>query len=467
MIEQKRILVVDDDELIRKSLYEVLKLEGYDVDTALNGENAMQLLDRDGFDVIIADLKMPKMDGMAILEEVRKRNTDTEVIVATGYGSIENAVECMRHGAYDYITKPIVDDEIKTTIRNALTKHDLMRENVSLKAEIKTLQNRFCDIVGRHEKMQSIYKMVKSISGTRATVLLRGESGTGKRMVAHAIHMSDPKRADKPFVEVSCGALPREILESELFGHVKGSFTSAINNRVGRFEMAQGGTILLDEIDTFAPDLQVKLLRFLQHREFEKVGDSQSIQVDVKVIAATNVDLQEEIRKGKFREDLYYRLNVIAIDIPPLRERGDDSLLLAEHFLKKFCKEMDRNIVGFTREALKRISEYNWPGNVRELENAIERATILTQGDVITEEDLPDTLRRAGEDAVFTPTGELSLKDALKDPERKIILDALRRAGGNRKKAAVLLQINRTTLYNKMKELGLEKDLESPAHSGF
>ncbi len=469
-MKTRRMLVVDDDSLIRQSLYELLRLTGYEVDIASDGPEAVSLVERTTYQVIIIDMRLPQTTGLELLAQIKARQPKTFVIVATGYGSIENAVQAMRTGAYDYVTKPINDEEIKAVIERALAQYDLEAENEYLRGELEAVQHRFCDVIGQSPGMQKIFQMIQTIAHTRSTVLLRGESGTGKRVLARAIHLSDPVRKDKPFVEVSCGALPSEILESELFGHVKGSFTTAINNRIGRFEMADGGTIFLDEIDAFSPVLQVKLLRFLQEREFERVGDNKTIHVDVRVIAATNRNLEEAIQQGAFREDLFYRLNVIAIRIPPLRDRMEDVPLLLEHFLQQHTAELKRQMTGFSKEAMRFLMEYRWPGNVRELENAVERSVILSRGPQIDVHDLPEAIQRissassiVGSAAV---TGAMSarntgaaarLKDALRDPERQLIIDALEQTAWNRKKAAELLGINRTTLYNKMREYQLLK----------
>ena len=460
-MKTRRMLVVDDDPLIRQSLYELLRLAGYEVDIAGDGPEAIGLVERATYQVVIVDMRLPQTTGLELLTQIKARQPKAFVIVATGYGSIENAVQAMRAGAYDYVTKPINDEEIQAVIERALAQYDLQVENEYLRGELVSVQHRFCDIVGRSPGMQRIFQMTQTVAHTRSTVLLRGESGTGKRMLARAIHLTDPVRKEKPFVEVSCGALPSEILESELFGHVKGSFTTAISNRVGRFEMADGGTIFLDEIDAFSPVLQVKLLRFLQEREFERVGDNKTIRVDVRVIAATNRNLEEAIRQGTFREDLFYRLNVIAIAIPPLRERLEDVPLLLDYFLQRHAAEMKRQVTGFSQEAMRLLMNYRWPGNVRELENAVERSVILCQGSVITEHDLPEAIQRAvgvpvAAGAALGARGAAGrLKDALRDPERQLIVDALEQVAWNRKKAAELLGINRTTLYNKMREYQL------------
>ena len=461
-MKDTHILIVDDEPLTRKSLYEILKYEGYRVDTAKDGREALELFQKERSSVVITDLKMPGINGLSLLKEIRARDKETAVVLMTGYGTIDNAVDAMKEGAFDYITKPILDSEIKLVIQRIVEQQRLMEENKSLRQKLaKTTRSQFYNIIGQNSRMQKIYTLIETIANSNATILIHGDSGTGKRLVAQAIHANDSSRRDKPFIEVSCGALPETLLESELFGHIKGSFTSAIRDREGRFELADTGTIFLDEIDTFAPSLQVKLLRVLQSGEFERVGDTKTMKVDVRVIAATNEDLKEAIQKEKFREDLYYRLNVISIYVPPLRERKDDIPLLVEYFLDICNQRGNKKINSVSQEAMDVLVAYDWPGNIRELENVIERAVILTQGEVITEESLPDHLRTqealgVKPDSSQTEAGNGKLlKEALRHPEREIIRCALEQANWNRKKTAENLGINRTTLYNKMKKYGL------------
>lgn len=463
-MNNSHILVVDDEQLTCQSLYEILKFEGYKVSTARDGLEALKLIEKSPPDIIIADMKMPRMDGLELLRETRDKGLEIAVILITGYGSIETAVEAMREGAFDYITKPIVDSEIKVVIQKIINQQALIEENRLLRERLAaTTRQQFHNIIGQNAGMQKIYAMIEAVANSNATILLHGESGTGKRLAACAIHQSDASRREKPFIEVSCGALPETLLETELFGHIKGSFTGAIKDRVGRFELAHNGSILLDEIDTFSPNLQVKLLRVLQNGEFERVGDTKTVKVNVRVIAATNQDLNEAIKKGRFREDLYYRLNVISIHIPPLRERKDDIPLLVEDFLKKKDNQAANNkkVKGVSKEAMQALLEYDWPGNIRELENVIERAVILTKGDTIARHDLPEPLQKKGTDLfslrISDNPGVISLKERLKGSEGQIIQQALEQVSWNRKKAAQNLGINRTTLYNKMKECGLLK----------
>jgi len=358
-------------------------------------------------------------------------------------------------GAADYLTKPINDDELDIIVNRVLKEKLLTKENKILKQEICDKYVRHQNLIGEDYKIQQNCKMIQAISNTDATVLLEGESGTGKGVTAQAIHYSDPSRKEQPYIEVSCGAIPPELLESELFGHVKGSFTSAYKDRMGRFEMADGGTILLDEIDTLPLNLQVKLLRVLQEKEFERVGDTKTIRVDVRIIVATNRILKDEIEKGTFREDLFYRLNVIAMRVPPLRDRKADIPALVKHFIKIFSEKTKRKFKGIDEEALEYLMAYHWPGNVRELENCIERAVILGQGDYLDRSIFPDFDMRYSKTHSGVSPAAGSLKDALKDPERQIIQSTLEQVAGNRKEASRLLDINRTTLYNKMKEYEL------------
>jgi len=456
---KRHILIADDEPLTRKSLLEILKFEGYKVSLASDGEEALRQIKENPPDVVIADLKMPKLDGIALLRKIKEYDSNIAVVLVTAYGTIETAVEAMKEGAFDYITKPIIDSEIKIVIQRILEQKKLLEENKVLKERLKKEgRKQFYKMIGQNPKMQKIYDLVETVAPTNATVLIVGESGTGKRLIAHALHFYNPYRKDKPFVEVSCGALPENLLESELFGHIKGSFTGAIRDRQGRFEIASGGTIFLDEIDAFSPKLQVKLLRVLQEGEFERVGDTKTIKVDVRVIAATNQDLKKLIKEGLFREDLYYRLNVIPINVPPLRERKDDIPLLVEHFLKKSSQKLKGKIVrDVSPQVMELFFAYDWPGNIRELENVIERAVILCKGERIEVEDLPEFFMELRGKDRDDEKRNFSLKEVVKDSEKEIIEKVLKECGGNRKKAAQILGINRTTLYNKLKAYGILK----------
>jgi len=448
-----RILVVDDDELILASLSEFLRLEGYEVETSASFREASAHLGAEAFQVVIADVSMPEVDGLELLKMIRNRYPDTAVIMITGYGTIESAVEAIKRGAFDYLTKPIIDDEIKLVIERALRQQHLMAENRALRSQLGERYS-LDNIIGHDPKMLRVFDVIESVADTPTTVMITGESGTGKSLVARAIHQRSNRR-DGPFVEVACGALPETLLESELFGHVRGAFTGAVSDKAGKFKQADGGTIFLDEISTATPALQVKLLRVLQDFEFEPVGGTKTERVDVRCVLATNQDLEDEVRKGRFRQDLYYRVNVVTVHLPPLRERLGDIPLLAEHFLARHCERTGRKVVGFADEAMRRIQAYHWPGNVRQLENVLERAVILTKHGTVTPEDLPEDMRaiEAGGDG----DGRiLPLKKALEAPEREIIERALRTFHGSRQATANALDINRTTLYKKMKRYGIE-----------
>ncbi len=454
-------MVVDDEPLVRRSLSELLTLSGYAVSTASNGKDALGLLKDYSTDIIITDIKMPEMDGVELLRDIKNRHLKIPVILITGYGSIESAVDAMKEGAYDYITKPIVDNEIKIILERLFNQRKLIDENIKLKEQVDKGQREwFHNIVGKSQGMQKIYALIEAISNTMATVLIYGESGTGKRMVAQAVHKYSEVERSKPFVEVSCGALTETLLESELFGHVKGAFTGAIKDKVGRFELANGGTIFLDEIDAFSPALQVKLLRVLQEGEFERVGDSHMVKVDVRILAATNQNLQELIKQGKFRNDLYYRLNIICIEIPPLRQRKEDIPLLIEDFIRRHTKHTSKKITGISQDAIDLLMNYDWPGNVRELENVIERAIILSKGHELSPVDFPDALQGCVQPSASQDSENynLHLKDALKSPEKDLIIKALDSVDWNRNEAASSLGINRTTLYKKMHKYGLIKN---------
>ncbi|OGW84783.1 MAG: hypothetical protein A3C35_03410 [Omnitrophica bacterium RIFCSPHIGHO2_02_FULL_46_11] len=449
------ILIVEDDKLVRESIFEVLSLEGYHVQMAGDAKESFAKLSERDFDLALVDMRLPDSSGVEILKTSKERFPGLEVIMMTGYGTTETAVEAMKMGARDYLTKPINDDEIKILIKQIFDTRKLQEENQSLKQMLSQKLSRFHNMIGEDSKMQKIYSLIQAISDTDTTVLLQGESGTGKGMIAQAIHYSDPTRKDGPYIEVSCGAIPRELLESELFGHVKGAFTSAIRDRIGRFELADGGTIILDEIDALPPYLQVKLLRVLQQKVFERVGDTKTIRVNVRIIAATNRNLQEAITRGNFREDLYYRLNVITIHVPPLRERKEDIPTLIQYFLKMFSERMRRNVTGISKQAMKALMDYDWPGNIRELENFLERAVVLSQSDILDLNVFPENFAKSTENMNIPSSNEGALKEILKDPEKKIIVRALEQASWNRKKAAAVLKINRTTLYNKMKQFHL------------
>ncbi len=456
-----RILVVDDDPLIRGSLYELLRGQRFDVEMASDGAEAMEHLQRRPFSLVLADWKMPQVDGFALLDYVKANFPHVNVILITGFASVSSAVEAIRQGAFDYLTKPIQPEELEATVQRALATATTAGDG----------QDPFADIVGEHSVMQKLFGMIRAVAGSPTTILLEGESGTGKRVVAQAIHRADPKRCQQPFVEISCGALPETLLESELFGHVRGAFTGAIRDKQGRFELADGGTIFLDEIDAFSPALQVKLLRVLQERVFERVGDTRTVRVDVRVITATNQRLADLVKRGKFREDLYYRLNVIAISLPPLRERQSDIPLLAAKFLERSARAMGKTMKGISADTMTTLTRYGWPGNVRELENTIERAVVLSQRSTLELDDLPDGVRYDAPSSMGVDDREeearprggaaaaddsQALRDALRTPERELILKVLAEVRWNRSEAAKRLGIHRSTLYHKLRQLGID-----------
>lgn len=447
------LLLVDDDRQIRESMGEWLGSHGLDVDAAAGCGDALEALSRHTYDLLLVDVRLQDGDGMALLEQVRRNRPDCQVVMMTGYGEPEQAVEAMRAGALDYLTKPIIGDELLMCLQKALTQQQVMQENTQLKRELDKRAG-LDNIVGAHPQMNRIFEVIDSVADTRATVLVTGESGTGKSMIARAIHRRSG-RAGKPFIEVACGALPENLLESELFGHVAGAFTGATTDKVGKFKQADGGTIFLDEIGTASPAMQVKLLRVLQELQFEQVGGSKTFEVDVRVILATNEDLAEAVADGRFRQDLYYRVNVINIELPPLRERRTDVPLLAQRFLEELREDTSRSVVGFSDEALAALEAYAWPGNIRELQNVVERSVLLGKGELILPGDLP---REVAVGASFRPArvGQRTLKEALEEPERAIILEVLEANNWNRNATADALGVNRTTLYKKMKRLGLE-----------
>jgi len=450
-----RILVVDDDEIVLTSLSEFLRLERHTVETARTFREASARMAASPFHLVIADVSMPEADGFELLKMVRNRYPDTAVIMVTGYGTIEDAVRAIKQGAADYLTKPIIDDEIKVRIERVLAQQSLTVEVRTLKSQLAERYS-LDNILGHDYKMVKVFDLVESVADTPTTVLVTGESGTGKSMIARAIHHRSNRRAG-PFVEVACGALPETLLESELFGHVRGSFTGAIGDKPGKFKQADGGTIFLDEISTATPALQVKLLRVLQDFEFEPVGGNKTERVDVRCILATNQDLADAVRDGKFRQDLYYRINVVSIHLSPLRERLGDIPLLAEHFLKRHCERTGRRVAAFQDDALRALQMFNWPGNVRQLENVIERAVILTKSPTIGLDDLPDEVREPKGDGNGNGFG-LPLRKALQMPEKDLILRALKSNHGSRQATAHALGINRTTLYKRMKLYGIEEE---------
>ncbi|MBN1870061.1 MAG: sigma-54-dependent Fis family transcriptional regulator [Candidatus Omnitrophica bacterium] len=448
------ILVVDDEPLIRESLYEILRIEGYHVQMAPGAPEALKLMSHNKFDVVVTDYKLSKMSGMELLEAVKKDSPETEVVMITGYGSIETAVEAMKKGARDYITKPINDNEFKIIIQKTVENKDILEENKTLKEMLaREHRSAFGAMIGASEKMQSVYRIIDSVASTNATILIAGESGTGKGLIAKAIHENDKARKDKPFIEVSCGALSETLLESELFGHVKGAFTGAIKDKEGRFEYADGGTVFLDEIDAFSLNLQVKLLRVLQDGVFERVGDNVTRKTHARIIVATNQVLTDLVEAGKFREDLFYRVNVIAIQAPPLRDRKDDIGQIAAHFLEKYSRINNKKVDKLSDEVIEIFRSYYWPGNVRELENAIEGAVIMAKTETVHKDDIPNISKFIYEG--IADFSEKTLKKAVEEPEREHIISVLNDCNWNRNRAAEVLGVNRTTLYNKMKKYNI------------
>src|SRR5512139_1555416 len=400
----KKILIVDDEENFRHMLSVILKKEGYDVEAASNGEEALQKIATSSPDQILCDIRMPQMDGLEFLSEVQKRGMDATIIMMSAYGTLDIAIEAMKLGAYDYISKPFKPDEVILTLRKAEERERLRKENEFLRKEVKK-EYSFENIISKNEKMQKIFEIIQKVAHYKSTILVTGESGTGKELVARALHYNS-ERSQKPFIAVNCGAIPENLLESELFGHVKGAFTDAIRTKKGLFEEADGGTLFLDEIGDLPGQLQVKLLRVLQDGEIRRIGESKPIQIDVRIVAATVKDLQKEVNEGRFREDLFYRLNVRPVHIPPLRERKEDIPLLTAHFIRKYSEVMSKNVIGIDSRALEALMEYKWYGNVRELENTIERAIVLADRENIEIENLPLEIQNFQEEVPLEPLAE-------------------------------------------------------------
>jgi DNA-binding NtrC family response regulator len=455
----QRILVVDDESSLRTTLLRALNRNNYQVATAQNASEALSLASSgQGFDLALVDLRLPDMDGLELMDKLKSQSPEIEVIILTGFGTIQTAIDATKKGAYHFLTKPFNLDELYLIVDKALENKSLKKENTILKTQLHH-KYKFDNIVGQSPELTKILELIDRVSDSDSTILVTGESGTGKEVVARAIHYNS-SRANKTLIPVNCGAIPNELLESELFGHVKGAFTGATSNRVGRFELANGGTIFLDEIAEMSTTLQVKLLRVLQERTFEPVGSAKSVEVDVRIIAATNVELERAVAEGRFREDLYYRLNVIPIHIPALRERTSDIPLLIHHFIEKFNVSKKRSLTGITPEAVEILSSYMWPGNIRELENLIERIAIIKGSGRIELLDLPDRYRVAVEpmqqqEAVLIPTSGIDFNSAVDAYENALILKALENTNWNRNRAAQLLRLNRTTLVEKIKKKGL------------
>jgi DNA-binding NtrC family response regulator len=449
------VLIIDDEAEIRESLQTLLEMEGFVVETAATGEAGLQRIGEHPFDLILLDLTMPGRDGMEVLAEIRSHETGLPVIMITAFGTVENAVRAMQGGAVNFVQKPWDNEKLLADVRAAVGWRRAEEENVQLKRALKQRYN-FENIVGKSEPMLKIFDLVAQVANSRSTVLLQGESGTGKEIIAKALHLNSP-RHDRPFVPVNTGSMPTDLLESTLFGHVKGAFTSAIASKKGLFEIADRGTLFLDEIATMSLETQAKILRVLQDRRFMHLGGVQEIQVDVRIIAATNIDLRQLVREGRFREDLFYRLNVITIELPPLRQRREDIPLLVQFFLKKYAEENDRPVRRITPEALRPLMSYSWPGNVRELENVIERAVVLSSGTDITIDLLPDNLLGRGSSlTLHDPPTDASLFEIVEDVEKRIINDMLEKCNWNQTEAAERFKVPLSTLNQKIRRLNIE-----------
>ena len=453
------LLIIDDEAEIRESLEMLLSMEGYAIETAADARSGAERIERKAFDMVLLDLMLPDRDGLDLLQDIRKDNPTLPVVMITAYGSVETAVQAMRLGASSYITKPWDNEKLLAEIGALVSRQRLSEENLALKRTLKQRYS-FSQIIGKSEAMQKVYDLVTQVAPTRATVLIQGESGTGKELVAKAIHANSP-RADRLFVPVNTGSLPVDLLESTLFGHVRGAFTSAVSSKKGLFQAADHGTLFFDEIGTVGLETQTKLLRVLQEREFLPLGSTETIKVDVRVLAATNVDLEQLAREGKFREDLYYRLNVILIPLPPLRERKEDIPLLCEHFFQKYCEENEKPARRFSGASMRVLLDYDWPGNVRELENAVERAVILSTENEVGPELLPEQVTRGGRktQGLWPSLGEQpqgSLFEIMDECERRIISEMLGRTHGNQTEAAQRFQVPLSTLNQKIKRLHIE-----------
>jgi DNA-binding NtrC family response regulator len=465
-MNQESILVIDDEEVMRDVLGSLLKEAGYDVTLAQNGPDGLELARKGTFSAALVDMMLPEMDGMTVLEELKRIDADLVVVMITAYASVETAISAMRKGAYDYVAKPFKHEELLHALANALKQRRLEDENRQLRSALRD-QGRFMEIVGKSPRMLQVFQLIAQAAPSRSTILVVGESGTGKELVAKAIHANSPRR-DKPFVVVNSGSLPHDLLESNLFGHVKGAFTGAVYAKKGLFELADTGTLFFDEIGNIPLETQAKLLRVMQEREFMRLGGVETVKVDVRVVAATNVDLKRAVDEGRFREDLYYRLNVIAVPLPPLRQRKEDIPALVQHFVVKYNEENDKAVEGVAPEVMQPLMDYDWPGNVRELENVIERGVVLTTGSLIGKELVPD---HVGSSPTFhipqiaVPPEGINLREVIAHFERRLIESTLESTGGVQKDAARLLGLKPTTLNEMIKRhsILLPRDRRSPS----
>ena len=443
------ILIIDDEKNIREGLGAALEMDGYTVFLAADGKQGLEILERGDIDLVITDLKMPEVSGEEILAKVTGETPGIPVIVLTGHGTIDSAVDAMRKGAYDFLTKPVNLDRLSLLVKRALERREISLQNSVYRKEIEG-KTTFENMIGKSHEIQKVFDLVKKVAPSKASVLITGESGVGKEMIANALHNLSPRK-DKPFIKVHCAALSDSLLESELFGHEKGAFTGAIAMKRGRFELAHEGTIFLDEIGEISQNVQVKLLRVIQERKFERVGGEETLDVDVRIIAATNRNLEEEIKKGNFREDLYYRLNVVNINVPPLRERKDDIPIMVNNFIRKFSKENNKNITSVDTKAKNALYSYDWPGNIRELRNCIEGAVVIAEGSTLRLEDLPPAVRKSQENSSISIPAGTDMDTA----EKIIIRETLLFCHGNKSKTAQVLGIGRKTLHRKLLEMNL------------
>jgi two-component system response regulator PilR (NtrC family) len=453
------VLIVDDEEVLQDVLTTLLRKAGYRPLSANSGEEALEVLDRETVDLVLLDLMLPGMHGMEVLREIRRRDANQVVVVITAFSSLETAIEAMRQGAFHYIPKPFKNEEVLLTVRKGLEQRRLTDENRALREQLRQ-RFAFDNIIGKSQPMQQVYELIQLAAPAKSNILILGESGTGKELVAKAIHHHS-RRADGAFVTVNSGSMPADLLESNLFGHVRGAFTGAVTSKKGLFELADGGSIFFDEIGNIPLETQSKLLRVIQEREFMRLGGLETIKVDVRIIAATNAELEANVQQGQFREDLYYRLNVITVTLPPLRKRSEDIPLLAQTFLERYARENEKSIREIAPRAMELLLDYHWPGNVRELENAVERAVVLSTGELLVEELLPGSVR-SRDAAAFPlpnlPPNGIAFKDAIADYERQIIIRALHACGGVQKRAAEMLQVKPTTLHEMMKRLSISSE---------